>query len=140
MNRGAWAAPALMGGVVAATLFVRTPSAPQPPAAAAPRPVTVADFCAGFDKLSQAYAAFVASPSPDATATLRARARATADLARGVEMDDRARAGLVFVVTAFLDLDDQAAGEDLQAADVAATLQDDANADALVGFLGANCQ
>lgn len=117
-------------------------SDPAPPAAAAPsaRIVTDAEFCTAFQALADAQEAQLTAASPDTVAGLKAAASAVADLTPGTALPDQARAGVDYVVTAFLSLPDDATAQDVVESDDSASVADDAHAAALAAYLSSTCQ
>ena len=114
-----------------------TPTGTATPEAA--RIVTPAEFCTGFDALAVAQETYLHSASPQSLADLKVAASTVADLAVGTALADDVRAGVDYVVTAFLSLADDATAQDLVESDDAASLRDTADADALAAYLANEC-
>jgi hypothetical protein len=142
-------APAAVVAVVAAALLVGdrgsdddeggTAAGADDPSSAPVRLVTDDEFCAAFGELAAAQEAQLAAASPAAVSRLKDASTAVADLAPGTAMSEDAQAGVDFVVGAFLGLPDDATAQDVVEADDAATLTDDAHAQALAAYLAEAC-
>lgn len=128
---------AVVGAVLVVDRGLDNPetTAPPPP----PRVVAPSDFCAAFVQLAAATQTQATNPSPAAVEYLKNTASTVGDLAQDTEMTPEAHAGIVYVVSRLLSLDDDASAEDLAAADDAATVTDDAHANAFIEYLQTNC-
>ncbi len=146
-------APAAVAAVVATALSVGdhddSPSDPsgrqgrapqQAPQQAAPRIVPAQEFCDGFGALAAAREAQLGAASPEAVQDLKDAADQVSDLAVGTAMPDTARAGVDYVVAAFRRLPLDASAQDVVEADDAATLTDDAHAEALSAWIAESCR
>lgn len=140
-------APLAVAAVVG-TAFLVTDSGGDPSDAArsgdgspsATPTVSTQDFCDGFGELAAAQQAVLTSATPAGVRGLKDAARTVGDLAGGTSMSAQAKAGVDYVVTAISSLDDDATAQDLVASDDAATLKDDAYAEALATFLSEECR
>lgn len=141
------ATPLAVAAVVAAVLVTgdlggqdaTDPGAAAPSTTSTGSTVSDEEFCAGFEALATARQLLLDAPSPAAVRALQDAARSTGELAAGTEMPPAAKDGVDYVVAAFLGLDEDATAEDLVESDEAATLRDDANADALLAHLSDSC-
>lgn len=145
------AAPLVVSAVVVAALAIgdhgSDPAAADPAPASgegtgstAPRIVSAEEFCEGFGTLAAAQETQLVAASPQAVADLKAAAATLRDLAAQTAMSDIEKAGVAYVVTAFLSLDDDATAQDVVAADDSATVTDEAHAQALAAYVGENCR
>lgn len=100
--------------------------------------VSVEEICTAFNEVDLAYSANLQEPSPEAVEELKDAAAALAKLVDGVEMSDRAKAGVLFVTSRLLELEMSAVGE-VDIYDERATLQDSANAKAVGEYVADNC-
>lgn len=105
-----------------------------------PRIVSAEEFCEGFGTLAAAQETQMVAASPQAVADLKAAATTLRDLAAQTVMSDTEQAGVTYVVTAFLSLDDDATAQDVVTADDSATVTDQAHAQALAAYVGENCR
>lgn len=131
---------ALLAAVIGATFTVGSLNDdPEPDVDEQAQLVTDEMFCDGFRRLATAQRDHLEDASSASTADLKDAAREFASLVDGTAMPDDARSAAVFIVTAFLSLEDDATAQDLVEADDAASLTDDRNADALIVWLGNTC-
>ena len=110
-----------------------TPTTPATPT------VTAQEFCDGFGSLAQARQDLLAGASPAGVRALHEAATEVDRLAAGTAMPDDAQAGVDFVVTALLGLDEDTTAEELVAADERTSLRDESHAEALSTYIADQC-